>query len=285
MTRAAPYEGEALSYSLSDEGVLEVELHSEPANEIGSLMLGELERVVAVLKEGPAAGVRAMVLHGRGRRGFCAGADLRELHRENSAARARGASDAERQGEVRRFIDRIHAVMDALDEAPVLTVAALHGVVFGGGFELALACDVMVADKSARFGFPELRLGLVPGFGGIPRLEREVGAGVVRDLLFTGRSLGAARAYELGLVSQLVAPGEALVCAQRTAVQGARFSPATFAAAKRFVKPLPRARLDQEKALFCELFLSPAVDQALARFASASDAHPYLPPSASQVSS
>jgi len=73
----------------------------------------------------------------------------------------------------------------------LVTVAAVHGVVFGGGFELALTCDMIVADRTARFCFPELRLGLIPGFGGIPRLKRDLGNGLVRDLLMTGRSISA----------------------------------------------------------------------------------------------
>ena len=106
-------------------------------------------------------------------------------------------------------------VFDTLDTAPLTTIAAVHGVVFGGGFELALTADLVIADKTARFCFPELRLGLVPGFGGIPRLSRDCGNALVRDLLLSGRSLGAARAHELGLVSQLVPRGEALAAARQ----------------------------------------------------------------------
>ena len=76
--------------------------------------------------------------------------------------------------EARHFIDRIHAVFNTIDACPLTTIAAVNGVVFGGGFELALVCDLIVADKTARFCFPELRLGLIPGFGGIPRLERDL---------------------------------------------------------------------------------------------------------------
>ena len=93
---------------------------------------------------------------------------------------------------------------------------------FGGGFELALACDLIIADKMARFCFPELRLGLIPGFGGIPRLKRDVGNAVVRDLLLTGRSFNATGAG-VGIVSQVVAEGEALRAARATAAQLAKF--------------------------------------------------------------
>jgi enoyl-CoA hydratase/carnithine racemase len=76
---------------------------------------------------------------------------------------------------VREFLERIHAVLNRLDASPLTTIAAVHGVCFGGGFELALVCDLIIADKMARFCFPELRLGLIPGFGGRGGSEREPG--------------------------------------------------------------------------------------------------------------
>ncbi len=268
------FEGSQLAFERTETGILEVRLRREPASEIGLAMLSELERVVLAMR---APGVRAMVIAGETKRGFCAGADLRELHAENARRKSEGASDDERVRDVRAFLDRIHAVFDAIDEAPITTIAAVHGVCFGGGFELALTCDVIVADRTARFCFPELRLGLVPGFGGIPRLERDVGNAVIRDLLLTGRSLGAARAHELGLVSQVVATGEHVAVAQRVAEQARRFDAQTTAAAKAFFKPIPRERLAREKDLFCELFRSPVVERALSRFDADTTAMPYLP--------
>lgn len=256
-----------------DEGVLEVVLHGGAANEIGLPMLADLEALVGVLDRG----VRAMVIGSRSRRGFCAGADLRELHLRNAARRAAGATDVERVREVRAFLDRIHAVMDALDAAPFTTIAAVHGVVFGGGLELALACDLIVADKSARFAFPELRLGLIPGFGGLPRLRRALGTAVTSDLVLTGRSLGAARAHELGLVSQLVGEGQAPDVARRVARQATRFDARATRTALEFVRTDLSAELAREKDVFCELFDSPVVDAALARFAADTSALPYLP--------
>ncbi len=256
-----------------------VTLHREPANEIGSSMLASLEALVPILRSGYVDGtqVRAMLTASSVRRGFSAGADLRELHRENQAAIERGESDAERTRAVRTFLDRVHAVMDALDDAPFPTVAAVHGVVFGGGLELMLTHDVVIADRTARFAFPELRLGLIPGFGGIPRLRRELGNAIVRDLLLTGRSLGAERAYHVGLVAQLVASGQAPAVARRTAEQFERFDGATARVAKRFMKPIPKDELAKEKGLFCHLFTSATVTNALARFDRSTEAMPYLP--------
>src|SRR5205085_4541489 len=104
--------------------------------------------------------------------------------------------------------------------------------------EMALTCDLIIADKMARFCFPELRLGLIPGFGGIPRLQRDLGNAVVRDLLLTGRSINAQRAASVGLVSQLVGEGEALRVARSTAAQLRKFDSRTAALAKKFIKPV-----------------------------------------------
>ena len=117
------------------------------------------------------------------------------------------------------------AVMNALDACPLTTIAAVHGVTFGGGFELALTCDLIIADKMARFCFPELRLGLIPGYGGIPRLKRDLGNAAVRDLLLTGRSFNSTKAQQIGLVSQVVSEGEALRAARATATQLAEVRP------------------------------------------------------------
>jgi enoyl-CoA hydratase/carnithine racemase len=129
----------------------------------------------------------------------------------------------------------------------------------------------------ARFAFPELRLGLIPGFGGIPRLKRDLGNGFVRDLLLTGRSVNAARAQAVGLVAQLTGEGEALKVARATAAQVTKFDQTTRAAAKEFIKSIPHAELRQEIEIFCELFARPAVLAALKKFVESTDAMPYLP--------
>jgi enoyl-CoA hydratase/carnithine racemase len=167
--------------------------------------------------------------------------------------------------------------MNSIDAAPITTIAAVHGVTFGGGFELALTCDLIIADKMARFCFPELRLGLIPGFGGIPRLMRDLGNAVVRDLLLTGRSINATKAQAVGLVSQVAAEGDALRVARATAAQLKKFDRSTAAAAKRFIKPIPYDMLRREIEIFCDLFTRPAVEAGLRKFVESKDALPYLP--------
>jgi len=250
-----------------DDGVVELVLDDAPANEIGLRSLAALERFVDEIGD-----ARAVVVHSTVPAGFSAGADLRELYRESEAR-----APAERTAGVRAYLMRIHAVFRRLDDLPVPTVAALHGVVFGGGLELALCCDVRIADPTARFAFPELRLGLIPGFGGVPRLKRDVSNALVRDLLLTGRSINANKALQAGLVTQLAAEGRAIDAARAAAAQAAKFDPATMAAAKRFIKPSVDAELAREIELFLELFDRPVVQEALARFVSDSGPMPYLP--------
>ena len=253
------------------EGVIELTLDHEPANEIGTAMLAELEEFVASF-DALAPETSVCIISSARKSVFSAGADLRELYRG-----AVSLPEKERLAGVRGFLERIHAVLNALDAAPFVTIAAVHGVCFGGGLELALACDIIVADKMARFAFPELRLGLIPGFGGIPRLKRDLGNAFVRDLLFTGRTVNATRAQAVGLVAQLAGEGEALRIARSTAAQITKFDATTRAAAKIFIKPIPHDELRREIDLFCELFKRPGVMAALKKFVEATDAMPYLP--------
>ncbi len=262
--------GSNLSWTVCN-GVIELALHREPCNELGSTSLAELEDFAAAL-EGMQAEAHALIIYSELKPGFCAGADLRELY-----LRSQAMEKAEAARGVRDFLERIHRVLNLIDASPLTTMAAVHGVTFGGGFELALACDLIIADKMARFCFPELRLGLIPGFGGIPRLKRDLGNAVVRDLLLTGRSINATKAQQIGLVSQVVGEGEALRAARATAVQLGKFDRATAAAAKKFIKPIPQEELRGEIDIFCELFARPAVQAGLRKFVESTDAQPYLP--------
>jgi enoyl-CoA hydratase/carnithine racemase len=264
------FAGKALRWEWRD-GIVELTLDHEPANEIGTEMLADLEKFAAAIPT-LAPQTAACIISSARQQGFSAGADLRELYRS-----AEPLAEKERLAGVRQFLERIHAVLNAIDAAPFVTIAAVHGVCFGGGFELALACDILIADKMARFAFPELRLGLIPGFGGIPRLKRDVGNAFVRDLLLTGRSVNATRAQAVGLVAQLAAEGEALKLARSTAAQITKFDAAARAAAKKFIKPIPHEDLRREIDLFCELFARTPVMAALKKFVESTDAMPYLP--------
>jgi enoyl-CoA hydratase/carnithine racemase len=258
----------ALSWVLLD-GVYELTLDRDPCNEIGTTMVAELERFLDAIDVESAS---ALVIRSAVKGGFCAGADLRELY-----SGLLEAPEKEYEPRLRAFIDRIHAVMDRLDMLPLTTIGVVHGVCFGGGFELALTCDILIAERSARFAFPELRLGILPGFGGIPRLRRDVSNSVVRDLLLTGRSINAKKALAAGLVSQMVPVGEGLPTARGTARQCTKFDPDALRTCKRFMKPLPREQLAEEKEHFLRLANRPVLKAALKKFVESDDPRPYLP--------
>jgi enoyl-CoA hydratase/carnithine racemase len=264
------FQGQTLSWSV-ESGVVELALHREPNNEISSTTLAELEQFAAALEDFKAD-AHALIVYSTLKSGFSAGADLRELY---GWIKEYGRDEV--ANHARNYLERIHRVMNAIDACPLTTIAAVHGVTFGGGFELALTCDLIVADKMARFCFPELRLGLIPGYGGIPRLKRDLGNAVVRDLLLTGRSFNATKVQQIGLVSQVVGEGEALRAARATAAQVGKFDRGTSATAKKFIKPVPYEELQREIDLFCELIARPAVELGLKKFVESTDAQPYLP--------
>lgn len=264
------FKGQALSWQVQG-GVIELALHREPCNELGSLSLLEFEKFASALDDLETE-AHSLILYSELKCGFCAGADLRELYEQSQTMEKSQAARG-----VRDFLERIHRVLNRIDAAPLTTIAAVHGVTFGGGFELALTCDLIIADKMARFCFPELRLGLIPGFGGIPRLKRDLGNAVVRDLLLTGRSFNATKAQQIGLVSQVVSEGEALRAARATAAQIGKFDRQVAVTAKQFIKPIPVDELRKEIDIFCELFSRPAVQAGLKKFVESTDAQPYLP--------
>ncbi len=270
------FEGQALRWSLEGE-VLEVELRRTPCNELGTIALEELEALLRTL-EWIAHRVRAVLFFSSVEKGFCAGADLVELQRGLRHLEPAAEVDERSYANLRDFVDRIHRVFRRIDHLPVPTIAAVHGFCFGGGFELALCADVVIADRSARFCFPELRLGLIPGFGGIPRLKRKAGEALVLDLLLSGRSIQAQRAHALGLVSQVVGRGEALDTARRLAAQTLLYDRAAIFELKCFTKRNIDDELRAEREVFLKLLTSPTVRASLSDFvARKDDPHAYLP--------
>jgi enoyl-CoA hydratase len=137
--------------------------------------------------------IGAVLIDGSGDRAFCAGADLTELDGLDATA----AHD---------LLQRGQRVIGALEELPVPVVAAVDGYALGGGFEIALACPIVLASQRSRFGLPEARLGVMPGYGGTQRLRRAVGHAPAMALMLTGKPIDADRAWQLGLLS---APPEA----------------------------------------------------------------------------
>jgi enoyl-CoA hydratase len=150
--------------------------------------------------------VRAVILTGAGEKAFVAGADIAAMKDLDVVA-------------ARNFALLGHQVMNVIEHLSKPVIAAVNGFALGGGCELALACDIRLAGDNARFGQPEVNLGVIPGFGGTQRLPRLIGKGRAKELLFTGDMIDAGEALRLGLVNRVVPPGELFGAARKLATK------------------------------------------------------------------
>lgn len=201
------------------DGVAVVTLDGAPANALGPAVLDGLNSAVDALDDaGVAVAVLASALDGF----FAAGADIKHMKGIDAAG-------------FRAYGDGLRAALDRLAAPGRIWVAAVEGVALGGGLEAALACALRVAGAAARFGLPEVRLGLIPGAGGTQRLPRLVGRGRALDLMLTARQVPADEAHAIGLVDRLVPAGSALTSAVALATQLRGLSRPALAAVVRTV--------------------------------------------------
>ncbi len=248
-------EGSQVGRKSEDDGVEILILNHPPVNALGSRLLADLDRRVAELETDPK--VRAVVLTGEGQY-FSAGADVKEMATIDLAS----APEVARRGLA------VYARLAAL-RAPV--IAAINGLALGGGLELALACDLRLAGESAKFGAPEVTLGLIPAYGGTQRLPRLVGVAKAKELIFTGAMISAAEALRIGLVNKTVPAGQELRAARDLAHTIAQRAPKAVQAAKRAIvdgRELPLAKgIENETQLFeSEVMRSDDLGEGIAAF-------------------
>jgi enoyl-CoA hydratase len=203
-------------------------------NSLSAALADALGAAVAEVADDREVG--ALVIAGSGR-AFCAGADIAAL------------GDLASGPDFAAFVTHLTDAFDRIAECPKPSVAAIHGVALGGGLELALACDLRVADEQARLGVPEVKLGLLPGAGGTARLPRLVPPGVAAEMLLSGEPMRAGDAQRLGLVNQLVPAGAARGAAVELAARLAALPPLALAAAKRLLAAGPMLALPAAIAL------------------------------------
>ena len=214
-------------------------------NALNTATLEQFEEALAVLAKRPE--VRGLIVTGAGEKAFVAGADIAEmmnLNLEQSLA----------------FAARGHRVFDGLERLHCPTLAAVNGFALGGGCELALACDLIYASENAKFGLPEVSLGIIPGFGGTQRLTRLVGRARAKELIFTGDLVDAPRAKAIGLALDVVPATQLLAHCQAVIGRIAKKGPLAVAKAKRVIAegadlPLPAAN-QLEREAFASLFQS-----------------------------
>jgi enoyl-CoA hydratase len=162
---------------------------------LNALSFELIGRIGECIQEAGRSKARALIVTGEGEKAFCAGADIKELQNRPLAAQREGAELGQ-------------SVFALLDRLPIPSIALVNGFAFGGGCELALACTLRLALPNAKFGLPEVKLGLIPGYGGTQRLPRLVGAGRALEMVMTGRTVAAEEALSIGLVNRIVqAPG------------------------------------------------------------------------------
>ncbi len=171
-----------------EDGIATIYMNNPPMNVLCTELLKELDDVLEELEEDEE--LRAVIVTGKGR-AFVAGADIKEMKDMSF-------------DEAWEFTEQGQSVLCRLEELPVPVIAAVNGFALGGGTEVALACDIRIASKAAKFGQPEVNLGVIPGFGGTQRLARCIGPGKAKELIFTGDIISAEDAYNIGLVQHLV---------------------------------------------------------------------------------
>jgi enoyl-CoA hydratase len=207
---------------LAHEGPISTLTIQRPAvlNALNVEVLVGIKRAADEVRE--RAEGRVLIVTGAGEKAFVAGADIAAMR------------DMTPQ-EARVFVAKGHAAMDAIADLPVPVIAAVNGFALGGGCELALACDFIYASERARFGQPEVNLGILPGFGGTQRLSRRITVGQARELIFTGAIIDAQEALRIGLVNKVFPPEQLLAEARKTAELIASKSPLGVQRAKRVI--------------------------------------------------
>jgi enoyl-CoA hydratase/carnithine racemase len=236
-----------------DGAVAVVTVDNPPVNALADEVVDALEAAGTSLADD--AGVRAVVLTGAGEKAFLAGADLDEF----AERLATGGGIDEHTAATRRALGRWETL-------PQPVVAAVQADAMGGGLEVALVCDLVVADPGARFGAPEVRLGLMPGAGATQRLPRRIGVGPAKAMVLLGKAIDAEEAHRLGLVHRVAPPGEALVTALGLAATLAELPAVAVQAVKRAFATSIDDGLDRERELFLETFASGDAKEGVAAF-------------------
>ncbi len=166
--------------------------------------------------------IRVLILTGAGDKSFVAGADITELATFNVL-------------QAKNFAARGHAILNKLQQLPIAVIAAVNGFALGGGTEIAIACDFIYASQNAKFGQPEINLGLIPGFGGTQRLPRLIGTNLAKELIFTGKMISAEEALRVGLVNKVVTPETLMEAVMKIAGEIASKGKVSLRAAKQAI--------------------------------------------------
>jgi enoyl-CoA hydratase len=223
-------------------------------NALNPQVVEEIGQALLDLEDDPP---RVVIVTGAGDRAFVAGADIAAMAQMGPI-------------EAKRFAELGHAATALLDRSTIPTIAAINGFALGGGCEIALACDIRIAAENALLGFPEVSLGILPGMGGTQRLPRLVGPGIAKELIFSGRRIGAEEARMINLVNRVVPRGEALNEAKKLAGEIAANGPVAVrhakAAANRALDTDLAGGLEYEADQFALLFATEDAREGMGAF-------------------
>ncbi|OGQ23007.1 MAG: hypothetical protein A3I05_07240 [Deltaproteobacteria bacterium RIFCSPLOWO2_02_FULL_44_10] len=243
-----------ITETIGSIGVLKIN-RPKQLNALNMETLIELERAVTEFDH--QTNIRVIVITGEGEKAFVAGADI-------AAMREMTPTQAD------EFAHQGHRTMNTIEQASKPVIACVNGYALGGGTELALACDILYASDKATFGLPETKLSLLPGFGGTQRMPRLIGVARAKELIFTGKTLSAQEAYELGIVNKVIAHAELPSAVRSLAETIAANSPGAIRLAKKVINQGNnlsfQAALEYERTQFEELFATQDCKEGLAAF-------------------
>ena len=204
-----------------EEGIATITFNRPKAlNALNSALLEEFSKALDDIAADD--NIRVLVLTGAGDKSFVAGADISELATYSSLT-------------AKNFAQKGHGIIAKLQQLPIAVIAAVNGFALGGGTEIAIACDFIYASENAKFGQPEINLGLIPGFGGTQRLPRLIGSNRAKELVFTGKMISAAEAEKIGLANKVVPQDQLMEEVIKTATEIASKGKASLRAAKQAI--------------------------------------------------
>jgi enoyl-CoA hydratase len=204
-----------------EEGIATITFNRPKAlNALNAALLEEFSKALDEIAADE--NIRVLVLTGAGDKSFVAGADITELATYNSLT-------------AKNFAQKGHGIIVKLQQLPIAVIAAVNGFALGGGTEIAICCDFIYASENAKFGQPEINLGLIPGFGGTQRLPRLIGSNMTKELIFTGKMISAAEAKKIGIANKVVPQDQLLEEVTKTAKEIASKGKVSLRAAKQAI--------------------------------------------------
>ncbi|MFS4459787.1 enoyl-CoA hydratase/isomerase family protein [Bdellovibrio sp. HCB2-146] len=229
----------------------------EALNALNSMVLNEMGEVLRQIGEMPYEDARALVITGAGEKAFVAGADIKEISELD-------------EDKALTFAQRGQSIFHELTLLKIPVIAAVNGFALGGGCELALGCDFIYAADNAKFGLPEVSLGLIPGFGGTVRMARAIGARRARELTYTGGMITSDEAFRMGLVNKVVPAAELMSTVMKTVDAILSKAPIAVGQAKKSINQGWDMDIDaaqkNEAQIFSELFTTEDVKEGTGAF-------------------